>query len=98
MTVKFVIHNRADNVGVAIDDIREGEEAAGVYIENRESGPVVKALNDVPLGHKIALTDIKMGSKVIKYGRTIGAATRDIRAGEHVHVHNIKSLRWGGSK
>lgn len=50
MTVKFVIHNRADNVGgVAIDDIREGEEAAGgVYIENRESGPVVKALNDVP--------------------------------------------------
>ena len=99
VSVKFVIHNRLDNVGVAIDDIRAGEEVAGVYIEDRSSGPRLKAINDVPLGHKIALTNIRAGEKVIKYGRVIGVAISDIRAGvfwrrgdDHGEVHS-KGLR-----
>jgi (2R)-sulfolactate sulfo-lyase subunit alpha len=48
----------------------------------------------VPLGHKIALRDLAAGERVIKYGVPIGVATRDIRAGEHVHVHNLKGERW----
>ncbi|MDT7902769.1 MAG: UxaA family hydrolase, partial [Caldivirga sp.] len=72
-----------------------GDEAQGVYIEDRSMGPVIKALEDIPLGHKIALRDIKAGERVIKYGRPIGVATRDIKVGEHVHVHNVKSIRWG---
>jgi len=92
---RFAIHNREDNVGVAIEDIKAGDEAQGVYIEDRSMGPVIKALEDIPLGHKIALRDIKAGERVIKYGRPIGVATRDIRVGEHVHVHNVKSIRWG---
>ena len=95
VSLKFAIHSKTDNVGVAIDDIRAGEEVVGVYIEDRSSGPKLRALNDIPLGHKIALVDIRAGDKVIKYGRVIGVATRDIRAGEHVHTHNLKSLRWG---
>ncbi len=47
--------------------------------------------NALELGHKIAARDIAAGEKIIKYGAPIGSATRDIRAGEHVHVHNIKS-------
>jgi len=92
---RFAIHNREDNVGVAIEDIRAGDEAQGVYIEDRSMGPVIKALEDIPLGHKIALRDIKAGERVIKYGRVIGVATRDIKAGEHVHIHNVKSIKWG---
>ncbi|MFP3157579.1 MAG: UxaA family hydrolase [Caldivirga sp.] len=92
---RFAIHNREDNVGVAIEDIKAGDEAQGVYIEDRSMGPVIKALEDIPLGHKIALRDIKAGERVIKYGRPIGVATRDIKVGEHVHVHNVKSIRWG---
>jgi (2R)-sulfolactate sulfo-lyase subunit alpha len=92
---RFAIHNREDNVGVAIEDIRAGEEAQGVYIEDRSMGPVIKALEDIPLGHKIALRDIKAGESVIKYGRVIGVATRDIKVGEHVHIHNVKSIKWG---
>lgn len=92
---KFAIHNKEDNVGVAIDDIKAGEQAQGIYIEDRSMGPVIKALEDIPLGHKIALRDIKAGERVIKYGRVIGVATRDIKAGEHVHTHNLRSLRWG---
>ena len=90
-----LIHNRDDNVAVAVVDIKAGDEVATVFLEDMRPGPVVRALNDIPLGHKIALRDIPKGSQVIKYGRPIGVATADIRAGEHVHVHNLKSLRWG---
>ena len=91
----FLIHNKNDNVGVAITDIKAGEEVEGVYLEDLSQGPKVKALNDIPLGHKIALKDIKQGEIVIKYGRPIGKATKDIKIGEHVHIHNIISNRWG---
>lgn len=43
------------------------------------------------LGHKIAARDIAASEKIIKYGVPIGSALRDIRLGEHVHLHNIKS-------
>ena len=43
------------------------------------------------LGHKIAARDIASGEKIIKYGAPIGSAIRDIRMGEHVHLHNIQS-------
>ncbi len=43
------------------------------------------------MGHKIAARNIAAGEKIVKYGAPIGSATRDIRTGEHVHLHNIKS-------
>lgn len=58
-------------------------------------GPKIKAISDIPLGHKIALKDIRQSDIVIKYGRPIGSAIKDIKVGEHVHVHNIRSNRWG---
>jgi altronate hydrolase len=42
-------------------------------------------------GHKYALRDIKRGEDIIKYGNPIGHATEDIKAGEHVHTHNVKT-------
>lgn len=42
-------------------------------------------------GHKIALRDIKESENIIKYGYPIGRATTDIKAGEHVHTHNVKT-------
>ena len=41
--------------------------------------------------HKYALCDIKAGENIIKYGQPIGHATEDIKAGEHVHTHNVKT-------
>lgn len=91
---KFLIHAKSDHVGVAVDDFIKGEEVEGVYMDG---GSKVKltSRSEVPLGHKIALKDIKKGEKVIEYGEPIGVATQDIPMGSHVHVHNIKSLRWG---
>ena len=42
-------------------------------------------------GHKYALRDIKKGEYIIKYGNPIGHAIEDIKAGEHVHTHNVKT-------
>jgi (2R)-sulfolactate sulfo-lyase subunit alpha len=49
------------------------------------------------LGHKVAMRDLAPDRQVIEYGRTIGSTVTTIAAGEHVHVHNIKSLRWAAS-
>ena len=43
------------------------------------------------LGHKLAFRQISAGERILKYGASIGSATRDIAAGEHVHLHNMKS-------
>ena len=42
-------------------------------------------------GHKYAARDIKSGENIIKYGNPIGHATADIKCGEHVHSHNVKT-------
>jgi len=49
---------------------------------------------NVPIGHKIALVDIKKGDTVVKYGQDIGKTVADIKKGAHVHVHNLKTKRW----
>ena len=49
---------------------------------------------DVPIGHKIALTDLKAGDTAIKYGEDIGRITADIAKGAHVHTQNCKTKRW----
>ena len=42
-------------------------------------------------GHKYALRDIAKGENIIKYGNPIGHATQDIKKGDHVHTHNVKT-------
>ena len=42
-------------------------------------------------GHKYALIDINKGENIIKYGSPIGHATADIKKGEHIHSHNVKT-------
>lgn len=93
MLHKFLVHGKEDSVGVAVEDIRTGETAEGVILED-ESTIKIKALQDIPLGHKIALTSIAQGATVIEYGESIGKAMAAIKPGEHVHTHNLKSARW----
>ena len=93
MPHKFLVHAPHDSVGVAINDIRAGETIQGVVLGD-DSVVNVAAVQDVPLGHKIALAPISAGGTVIKYGVPIGVAKAGIKPGEHVHVHNLKSGRW----
>jgi (2R)-sulfolactate sulfo-lyase subunit alpha len=87
----FLAHRQDDLVGVAVRDLDPGPVVGG-YL----SGPVtlsVRLTEAIPLGHKLALADIAAGADVIEYGQRVGVATRDIRQGEHVHVHNVRSAR-----
>jgi (2R)-sulfolactate sulfo-lyase subunit alpha len=95
MGYKFLIHEPGDSVGVAVVDIKAGERAAGTFLHDHAKSVEVVARNDVPLGHKIALVDVPEKGNVLKYGVAIGAAFQAIISGDHVHVHNLKSLRWG---
>ena len=91
--IQFLVHDRADTVGVATVDIKAEETAKGLYMETQE--PIeIKVLNDIPLGHKLALRDFKVGDTVLKYGHDIGRVVADIKAGEHVHIQNLKTRRW----
>ena len=53
-------------------------------------------IQDIPFGHKFAVTGIEKGVHIIKYGEIIGRATCPIRQGAHAHVQNIESLRGRG--
>jgi (2R)-sulfolactate sulfo-lyase subunit alpha len=90
---QFLIHDKRDNVGVAVVDIEPGQVAEGMTLDKGHSLQIT-ASEAIPLGHKIALQDLKVGDIVIKYGEDIGRVVANIRAGEHVHVHNLKTKRW----
>lgn len=91
--IHFLVHEKADNVGVATMDIKKGEAAKGLYMDSQKKVNV-KALQNIPLGHKIALTSLKKEDSVIKYGHDIGRVVAEIKTGEHVHTHNLKTRRW----
>jgi len=93
--VDFRIHRLGDSVGVATRDLSRGHRAVGRYVDEKEGEDItVEMAEDVSLGHKIALVRLSEGQQVIEYGVTIGAATADVEVGKHVHVHNLKGLRW----
>lgn len=56
-------------------------------------GKTVRAKNELPFAHKVAIKAIPKGGQIVKYGEPVGVATADIAPGEHVHVHNVISGR-----
>ncbi len=94
MTTSFIVHDKADTVGVVVvEDVQPGKDLTGWIMETDET-VTLKSLDPVPLGHKIALHDIKSGDTVLKYGHDVGRAVANIGKGHHVHVHNLKTKRW----
>lgn len=91
--IQFLVHDKKDSVGVAVVDVKAGQSLEGRSLDTNETIRA-KALADIPLGHKIALKDLRPDDAVIKYGCDIGRVVAPIKAGEHVHVHNLKTKRW----
>jgi altronate dehydratase small subunit len=80
-----------DNVATATSEIGPGEEVEVIS----PSGAIamrLRASEPISFGHKLALRDVGLGKEVIKYGERIGLASRPIRAGDWVHIHNLESL------
>lgn len=97
MKHRAILMSELDNVATALENLEVNSEA-----EVREGTELKIKLytlkEDVPFGHKFATRIILKGTKVIKYGQVMGAATQDIQKGAYAHVHNIESLRGRGDK
>ncbi|MGP4041109.1 UxaA family hydrolase [Gracilibacillus sp. D59] len=93
MKHKFLIHHKGDHVGVATEEMKSGEEVMGVYMDD-DTSVVIKANDNIPLGHKIALADLQEREPVIEYKTQIGITTEVWHVGDYVHTHNIKTARW----
>lgn len=91
--IHFLVHDASDNVGVAVVDVAAGSDCAGRNLTTNQSMQA-KAVENIPLGHKLALKDFAVGDSVTKYGCVIGRVVQPIAMGQHVHVHNLKTKRW----
>jgi len=87
-------HEHEDNVAVVVvEGLTGGTRARGVVTADDSTFEIdVKA--DVPIGHKVALRDVSEGDTAIKYGQDIGRFIKPVSAGDHVHIHNLKTKRW----
>jgi (2R)-sulfolactate sulfo-lyase subunit alpha len=90
----LLVHEKKDTVGVVVVEGLKGGTNMLAVITHDNSDFHLKAKMDIPIGHKVALRDIKSGETIWKYGQDIGKAVADIKTGEHVHVHNVKTKRW----
>ncbi|MBO8456547.1 MAG: altronate dehydratase [Bacteroidetes bacterium] len=88
MSARFIKINSADNVSVAVSDVAAGDICL-------VDGTELKALEDIPAGHKIALKDMAEGENVIKYGFPIGHLLRSVRRGQLID-HNILKTNLSG--
>ncbi|WP_298829758.1 UxaA family hydrolase [uncultured Piscinibacter sp.] len=92
--IHFVLHDAKDTVAVVvIEGVKAGMTLNGWIMDEDKSTQVV-ARQDIPIGHKVALKDMNPGDTVWKYGIDMGKVVAPIQAGEHAHVHNIKTKRW----
>ena len=92
--IHFVLHDAHDSVAVVVvEGVKAGMEMQG-WIMDADKMTNVVAKQDIPIGHKVALVDMAPGDTVVKYGIDMGKVVKPISAGEHAHVHNIKTKRW----
>ena len=91
----ILLHKADDDVGVAAMDLVADQDILALTLDGEEVTSI-KLVDDVPLGHKVAMRDMAEGKHVLEYGRKIGYASTSVKKGEHVHTHNLKSLRWSG--
>ena len=90
----FLVHSTEDTVGVVVvETVTAGNDLTGLIMDKDES-VTIKAVDDIPLGHKVAMNAISNGDTIIKYVHDIGKAVADIPVGGHAHTQNIKTKKW----
>jgi len=88
-----IIMKPQDNVATVTENI-----GVGVDVFAKVDGKILttRVTDTILFGHKVAILNINVGEKIIKYGEVIGKATTSIAAGQHVHVHNLEGCRGRG--
>ena len=92
--IHCLLHDPRDTVAVVVvEGIKAGQQLTGLILD-QDRTITLQCIQDIPLGHKVALADMNVGDTVVKYGVDIGRVVQPIRKGQHAHVHNIKTKRW----
>ena len=91
--IHFVVHEDGDSVGtIVVEGVKKGAKLNG-WIMEQDRMTSLSTRSDIPIGHTVALQNLKKDDTVIKYGVDIGRVVAPIKAGEHLHVHNVKTKR-----
>jgi len=92
--IHCVLHDANDTVAVVVvEGVKAGMDL-NAWIMDEDRTINLKAKQDIPIGHKVALKDMNVGDTVLKYNIDMGKVVAPIKQGEHAHVHNIKTKRW----
>ncbi len=94
MAPHLLVHHKDDNVGVVVVEGLQAGTELFCLITSDDSTFTLTVLDDVPIGHKIALRDLRDGDTTVKYGQDIGRIVAPVAKGHHVHTHNLKTKRW----
>lgn len=81
----FIKIHPQDNVIVALNTIPKGLELT------LDDGLKITSLTEIPAGHKMAIADIAEGAEVLKYGYPIGFTKENVKCGDWIHTHNLKT-------
>jgi len=92
--IHCVLHDPEDSVAVVvIEGVKAGTTLTGLVLDEDRT-IMLPCIQDIPIGHKVALKDMAVGDTVVKYGIDIGKVVQPISKRQHAHVHNIKTKRW----
>ncbi|MDA1001065.1 MAG: UxaA family hydrolase [bacterium] len=94
MPITAMIIDKTDHVATCIEAVKKGEKVQ--LMRNGKKGEAIKANQAIPFAHKICVKPIPKGAHCLKYGLSIGSATKDIKVGDYIHVHNLESNRGRG--
>lgn len=90
---RAVIMHPMDNVATVVEEIQPGEEVGAILGSDVVT---LRAVEVIPFGFKISLTEIREGELIRKYGEAIGKANSTIPQGAMVHIHNLEGIRARG--
>ena len=82
-----------DNVASVMEEVSSGED---IVVQGSNETLLLRAVDRIPFGFKVATKNIRHGDPVLKYGEVIGRASNNIQKGTLVHIHNIEGARGRG--
>ena len=89
----IIIHDEKDNVGVVVIEKITPNQDCNCWIMENDKSAKIQSKSEIPLGHKIAMLDLKEGDTILKYDHDIGKVVKNIKRGENVNVRNVKKKK-----
>ena len=89
--VRAILLDPNDDVAAVLDGVAKGDTISVAHGASGKPVMDLAARQQIPFGHKVAIRDLARDNLVRRYGWPIGIATAEIRQGEHVHSHNMRS-------